>query len=225
VWLTTSVVAFAVTLPSCRQNKNAPARPPLENASLRAATEAPQEVYEAARRDLGRFLATISPDHLNGFNFSTPEELRTATLGTPYPMFWVEPDAFEHLRSNATILDVIRPMSRWFFPVLAGTKYRTMLTVAIFRGTWAAIEIGSSDLAPEFASMLAKWPTSKGYRYIFVRSEETRSEFVILLHQEAMKIFPLHTAMRVWGLERGELLHPAQVVSFLTDAFRKHSTQ
>jgi hypothetical protein len=188
---------------------------------LQAATEAPREVYEAARRDLRGLLASITSKNFRRFNFSSLDELQTATVGTPYPMFLVDRNAIAEASPEAPIFDVAKPASQWLFPVISDGKYCTILTVALMQGRWTGVEVGASDLAPEFSSVATRWPASQGYQCIFVRSEETFSEFVILLHQGAIQILPLPNAMKTWGLDQQRILNSAQAISFLKDAFSK----
>jgi hypothetical protein len=222
VWLRLAVFAgllfFAVSVAPCRQSsKGAPAAGGL---AMLGAQPAPG-VREAAQRDLGRFLAAIPPASLGALNFSSPNELATATLGSPFQLFTLQKADLQRLGPQAPVSELLRPTAIWFFPVVAAGRYRTVFKVDMTEGGWAGTGIGNSDLAPSFGGVLDRWPVSQGYRYIFLRNYETLSEFVVLLRLDTIQILPLPTAMRVLGLKQDNPLAPAKVFALLDALFNR----
>jgi len=196
---------MAKTTPACTRH-----------AFEQSSTQAPAEVLETARQGLQRFLNSIQPNELRQFNFSNSNELRKATLGgTPFRVFVLQPDNILHCSVDVPLIDLIEPLPRWLFPVISGGEYRTILTVEFIDNKWAAIGIGDSDLARSFAEVTAKWPSSAGYGYLFVRNYQTLSEFMILIHGNTIKVDPLPTADVSWGLRGAKLLEPSEALTLL----------
>jgi hypothetical protein len=192
------------------------------HAFEQSSTQAPAEVREAARQGLQRFLNAIPLNELSQFNFSNSDERKKATVGgTPFRVFALQPDNILNCSPDVPLINLVKPLPIWFFPVISGGEYRTILKVEFIDNKWAAVQIGDSDLAKSFADVIAKWPLSTGYEYIFVRNYQTLSEFIILIHSGTIKVDPLPNAVISWGMREARLLEPSQALTFLKSSLNR----
>jgi hypothetical protein len=181
----------------------------------------PEVLQNAAQKGLPRFLNAITGDKLRQFNFSSQDELKTATLGIPFQVYVVKRNEVLHSPPEISLMDVVHPTPMWFFPIISQGVYRTILTVDRTENDWKAIEIGNSDLANSFASVLSKWPSSEGYQYFFVRNYETLSEFIILINKGKTQVIPLPTAISSLELSEEKILEPSEFLLLLKNRFKK----
>jgi hypothetical protein len=172
----------------------------------------PKEAVQAAREGLPRYLQSISDRDLSAFNFHNRDEFKNAKVGTPFRVFGIT-HVQDRLRDTTkSLMDLIAPGNLWYFPVISKDEYRTILFVDFTENKWKAFGIGDSDLAKSFAHVMADWPASKGYKYVFVGDHPTYSEFIILIHQQKISVIPLPNAVKVWGLKGEKVLDQSEAL-------------
>jgi len=182
---------------------------------------APKEAELAALEGLQRFLDVISDQKPEEFNFRSPGELKRAKVGTPFRVFVASPDGILQGDPKKSLLELIVPAPIWFFPVISDGESRTILNVEFLENKWKAAGLGDTHLVKPYASVLKKWPSSQGYKHVFVRNYETLSEFVILLHDGEAKVVPLPSAMMSWGLKQERMLELSEAIALLRDRLKQ----
>jgi hypothetical protein len=186
---------------------------------------APVEVKRAAQNGLSRFLNAIPGKDLHKFNFHSRDEFKNAQVSSLFRVFIVYPEDIIRGDAKKSLLDLVRPTTIWFFPVISQGEFRTILTVDFIANEWKAIEIGNSDLAKSFTAVITRWPTSKGYHYVFVRNYQTLSEFIILIRYQEVSVIPLATAISSWGLRGEKILELPEALLLLKNSLQKVNLQ
>ena len=182
---------------------------------------APKEAEWAAQEGLQRFLDVISDQKPEEFNFRSPGELKRAKVGAPFRVFVASPDGILRGDPKKSLIDCIYPMPEWFFPVISDGETRTFLGVYFIENKWKAGGLGDTHLVRPYASVLKKWPSSQGYKHVFVRNNETLSEFVILMHGGEAKVVPLPSAMMSWGLKEQKVMEQSEAIALLRDRLKQ----
>lgn len=177
--------------------------------------ELTQEVVAmAASAGLGNILQQIPPQEIEKYGFRSLQELGRAQPGTPLEIFTVKPD--ELLSSSGTDLNVLlRPTGEWYVPVLIGTEYRALLTVAQVTGKWEVFGISAAGLARELEAFNRKLPAQmnavgaqpKGQPK-FIRVFQTYSDFMYVPADAEEYLFPFSSALTALGLGSDKLLTP-----------------
>ena len=130
----------------------------------------PREAITAAQQGLQRFLKSITAEELGGFNFSSRKEMNEAILGEPIRVYIVKPESVGNFISYGSMYDIVSPTGRIYFPVLTKGVTRTFLYVELEEDKWEAIGLGSSGLAIEWESLIKKWPSTQGYKHVFIEA-------------------------------------------------------
>jgi hypothetical protein len=133
VWLLTAVSALLLAVPGGL-----------------LADAVPQDVVRAASHGLAGFLAAIPSGQLDRFGFKSEAELAKAVLGTPIPLYTIEPATILAHRGDGEIHQWITPTGDWFVPVVSGGAVRGLLTVTDLAGAWQAVDLGAAGQAAEF---------------------------------------------------------------------------
>jgi hypothetical protein len=187
------------------------------------AAEVPAAVQAAAEKGLPTMLKAIPDNIVQQFNFSSPEELGQASLGTPFQVFTIHPDEILNYVAGTPIEEIISETDHWFFPVTVNGEARTLLTVAQMGGQWQAISIGSAGLAQEWADTVAKYDSSAGYTQKLVTIYQATADFVLLGGVGGDKLLPLKAGRVALGLkEEAEPSDPADIIFGLQGSVRKN---
>lgn len=204
IFLYILIILTVIILVSCKQTDI--------TAKVEFINDAPKEVQEAAIQGLIPFLHAIPENELALYNFSNKEEFNYASLGKPLRVYTIKPEEIINYEGNKSILEIVSATSVWLFPVVVNNEFRTLLTVDLIDNSWEATAIGSSGLAEQLSYMYKKWPSSEGYKHIFVRVFQATSEFVILLHSGKIEIKPLNSAIISLKLEEGKMIDPTDMI-------------
>ncbi len=100
-----------------------------------------------ATAQLSGFLSKIPVGSELIYGFNDRAEFRRTTIGSPYRVFTVSPEAL-----SGTLVqdrDYLTAVDEWKFPVLVDGRSRALLTMGLVNGTWQAVELGSAHIARE----------------------------------------------------------------------------
>lgn len=177
------------------------------------AAEVPSAVQEAAEKGLPTMLQALPENIVQQFNFSSPEELSQASLGTPFQVFTIHPDEILNYDAGTPIGKIISETDHWFFPVTVNGEVRTLLTVAQMGGQWQAVSIGNAGLGQEWTDIVAQYDSSTGYTHKLVRIYQAKADFVLLGGVGGDKLLPLKAGRVALGVkEDAEPMDPAEVI-------------
>ena len=133
------------------------------------ATPPPPEVLEAAQAGLPTFMELIPAGETANFGFAPEENLEKASLGSPFEVYTIKPEALSAYRTGETVSSLISSTGVWYFPVMMNGEMRVILTVEWMEGRWQAVGIGSAALAGELQRVINRWPRAKGYEPLIVK--------------------------------------------------------
>ncbi|HEX6293208.1 MAG TPA: hypothetical protein VFZ66_28760 [Herpetosiphonaceae bacterium] len=112
-------------------------------------------VEEVARQELPRMLDRIRSDY-QGYGFRDEQELNIATLGRPYQVYGLSPNAVQAYRPDQPVSAILFEEQWWEFPVLIDGEARGLLTLAQMNGQWKAVEFGSLPLSVRITQLQQK---------------------------------------------------------------------
>jgi hypothetical protein len=165
-----------------------------------ATAAAPPEVLDAGRTGLPRMLRAIPEKDLQSYGFSDRRETSRATLGEPFRLYTLEPEAIIACAQGRTSLLEAQPTNRWLFPVLCDDRPRTTLAVAYLDGAWQAIEIGGLSPVPQMLELARQWPAAQGYRLRYILVLPGGAQLVEVAHESTSDLVPLESTARALGL-------------------------
>lgn len=176
------------------------------------AAEVPAAVQEAAEKGLPTMLQALPDNIVQQFNFSSPEELSQASLGTPFQVFTIHPDEILNYGAGTSIEAIISGTDQWFFPVTVNDQVRTLLAVARIGEQWQAVSIGSSGLGQQWTDTVAQYDSSAGYTHKLVRIYQAKADFVLLGGTGGDKLVPLDAGRIALGYRDAQPRDPAEVI-------------
>lgn len=198
-----------------------------------AGAAAPTEVQQAAQKGLSHFLSTIPASELANMGLMNQEEVKAATLGTPFEVFTLTPAALDAYQSGQRLAPLVSTTNTWMYPILVHGNPRTLLEVAFINGRWEPGAIGGNFLAPRLIEMqksstrlmetqkssthslgLRKRPGGQHMR--FVRIFQVQQDFMLLEAADGDYLYPV-IANRLLSLSGETLYTPEQVVPQLKE--------
>jgi hypothetical protein len=96
-------------------------------------------VKTAAETGLPGFIGSLKAGPWSSFGFLNLDELDSARLGAPYPVFG--------MMNTGKTDQTIFPTGEWEFPVMVSNDYRCLLKVAQMNGAFQTVGIGAAGLA------------------------------------------------------------------------------
>ena len=194
------------------------------NIAPLSAQDVPPAAKAAAEKGFRSLLEAIPPDALSHFNFSNTDEMRQAILGEGFRVHTLPPELILSYDGSATIQEMIRPTSMWFFPVISKGQIRTLVTIDMVENEYKAVSIGGSGLSRQWARAQEMRPSSGGYERVFVRVYQAASDFVVISDTVETKMASLQAQEEKTLTAGGELtLHdPADVIMGLQGIVREN---
>lgn len=186
------------------------------------AEDPPEPAKQAAEAGLALFLKAIPVQYLGYFNFSNPQELEQAILGTPFRMYTIAPQDILNYQAGTPVSQILVPRTVWFFPVVVNGESRTLLEVQLMKGVWQAVGIGNSGTAKLWAIAQKAWHTVEGYESVFVRVFQAQADFVVLTHQGDIKMIPLESVQKALDLAQEGAYNPAEIIVGLQQSVQKN---
>jgi hypothetical protein len=187
----------------------------------------PSEVLAAAQSGLPVFLQSISRADITQFGFKSSQELAAATLGEPYQVFILTPNAIKAYQPGMRLSSLLTMLNRWEFPVMVGGEPRTILTVELMRGKWEAVGIGGLDLPKNLQSARMKLPalaatkTTGSYTTKLVQVLQVNASFIAVESSEGDYLVPTLGRQQSLGLENLKVYTLDEVMPALDTSVQK----
>lgn len=113
-----------------------------------------QEIQPVAQRSLETFSQLITKDNYRQMGFESPEEVRSATLGTPIQDFMVQLDKLKKYESGSRPDELLTATSQVIYPVLVKGQVRSSITLSKTKESWQAVSFGSTNFVKLVSSTL-----------------------------------------------------------------------
>lgn len=113
-----------------------------------------QEIQPVAQRSLETFSQLITKDNYRQMGFESPEEVRSATLGTPIQDFMVQLDRLKKYESGSRPDELLTATSQVIYPVLVKDKVRSSITISKTKESWQAVSFGGPNFVKLVSSTL-----------------------------------------------------------------------
>ncbi|NUM33970.1 MAG: hypothetical protein HUU50_05470 [Candidatus Brocadiae bacterium] len=111
-------------------------------------------VTQAAQDGLERFLALAEPMMLEQMGVKDRAEVRAASLGKPFQMHVITPQALDSYCEGNSVDSLLKAMDSYYFPVLLQGEIKSFLVVALMEEKWEAVSFGYLPLAQEVNRLL-----------------------------------------------------------------------
>ncbi len=121
----------------------------LLGACQTARTEPPPHTRPgtAAKEGLATLKHVVNASNYVALGFTSPEEVRQATLGEPMQIFGVRLDALSKFTGQASPDTLLVDTRRSLFPVSVGERVATSIFVTHAKDGWRANELGNAAVA------------------------------------------------------------------------------
>jgi|SRR6185295_582001 hypothetical protein len=106
-----------------------------------------REAFQAAAQSLTSFQAMVTDQNFRQMGFSSPGEVKTATLGPPLPVFMVRLDDLRAYRPGPDAGTLLRDLHKTIYPVLVNDHVRSSITVERRDNRWQGTSFGAPKLA------------------------------------------------------------------------------
>lgn len=157
-----------------------------------SAEVAPPAAGAAAEAGLVKFLTeVIPPSGLVNFGFAAGEDVSGASLGDPWLLHTITPDALRAATAETAVTDLVTPTGLWYFPVLLSGTPRCVITVTRVKGKWEAVGIGKAPLAVELGKISTRWPKQSGYTPKLVAVNQAAAYFFTVPEGDPGNLTPL----------------------------------
>ncbi len=134
-------VVLILSLAACGRTTVPPAASATTGVQPTPATVEPEQVAEVARQGLPNWLQHVGAEYRR-FGFKDARELELATLGTPYEVYALSPQAVQAYKPGDRVAELVTPLHTWEVPVLVHGEARGILTVAYHDGRWQTVQYG-----------------------------------------------------------------------------------
>ncbi len=156
------------------------------------AEDPPPEAAAAAESGLVHFLTeVIPPGELVNFGFTPDEDLSGTSLGEPWLLHTITPDALRSATGETEVVDLVTPTGLWYFPVILSGRPRCIITVDLMDGKWEAVGIGMAPLAGELDKISRQWPKTGGYTPKLVAVYQAAAYFFTVPQKDSRNFTPL----------------------------------
>ncbi|MFQ5813456.1 MAG: hypothetical protein ACE5I2_09770 [Anaerolineae bacterium] len=199
----------------------------LEVPSMAYTASPPDEVLAAAEKELPAFLKAIPSSELAQHGFNSADEVAEATLGEPYEVFTMIPEAIKAYRAGTRLSALLTKTNTWYFPVMVGGEPRTILTVALVEGEWEAVDIGGLELpknldrADKALPGLMATRVKGDYTAKFVRVFQLYADFMAVESADGDYLVPIMMNPEAIGVENLKLYTLDEVLPKLGAAVEK----
>lgn len=150
-----------------------------------------EDVLRAAETGLLPYLEKVPLDRIEQYGFVEGDVLQSATLGAPFLLHTITPEALERHLSGTPVAAMITPTSMWYFPVLIEGQARAVLVVDRLDDQWKAVSLGYAGLARELGMMSRQWPRSEGYDPVLIAVFQARQYLFTVPARGADNLTPL----------------------------------
>ena len=111
-----------------------------------SAAESPQAATEEAQRSLAALQEITTEQTYKGLGFESPEEVKSATLGSPLQVFTVRLDALRDYQPQTDPNSLLVDSHQIIYPVIVGGQQRSSMTMRELDGKWQVASFGKPTL-------------------------------------------------------------------------------
>lgn len=182
-----------------------------------------KRIQNAAIKGLNFWIKVIPGNDIKKHGFSNQAQLSKVTLGPSIQLCTLQSERILNYHGETIEAMISNDSKRWYFPVIAEGKYRTILIVAQRGSEFKAVGLGYKSLAQELQTIRTKWPTNKGYNAKLLRVLQPYSDFVLLqTNGRNPRLVPLDSANRALGLKvKNSAYEPKHLISELQRVLKK----
>lgn len=124
-----------------------------------------KEIQPVAQRSLETFSQLVTKDNYRQMGFESPEEVRSATLGTPIQDFMVRLDKLKKYEPGSRPDELLTATSQVIYPVLVKGQVRSSITLSKTKGSWQAVSFGGFNFVKLVSSTLMESSKVTGLDY------------------------------------------------------------
>ena len=145
-----------------------------------------EEIQDAARYGLPKFLQAIPAGKEAAYGFDSRESFGMAELGSPIRMVTYDKNVL--IGGDASEPLPLRMLNEWRFPVLIQGRARALLTVSRMGDRWEAVDMGAASLAAEIDSLTTENKDIKGdYIPLLLRLYHLKAD-ILLTAKEGVSV-------------------------------------
>lgn len=170
---------------------------------------APISVTEAAQSGLQTYLARIPFGTMAEYGFYTAEEIKHASLGTPFLLHHISPEAIGTYREAQSLSALLTASELWYFPIMVQGRYAAMLVVEQSSAQSArAVSFGYAPLATQLGTFFAEHPRKVKGGIVLVAVYQAR-EFLLAGEDQLIALQASPQTAKDW---RSELMRLHSIV-------------
>ncbi len=191
--------------------------------SVRVPKETLEGATRAAREALGTFTRLVTARNARDMGFETPEEVRSATVGTPLPEFLIRLDELQRFEAGADPGRLLHENGLFLFPVLVGENVRSSLSIRHDQGAFKAVAFGAPAFIRKAGEVVARIPggADAHARAVLVRVPAL-NVFFVAFEEEGKLLFASVLDDARFGLKAGEPIPAAMALEHLVPAAKEH---
>ena len=118
-------------------------------------------------------------DDVKNYGFKDEQELARATLGNPYQVFVLSPEAVQAYQPGQHIASILTQEPRLEFPVLVDGQARSLLTVVQLDGRWQIVGFGAFPNSQKLVQLQERLAKTNAVIKL-IRFDETWSTFALV---------------------------------------------
>jgi len=111
-----------------------------------------KEIQPVAKKSLETFSQLVTDKNYKQMGFDSPEEVRSATLGTPIQDFMVRLDRLKKYEPGSRPDDLLTATGQVIYPVLVKDQVKSSMTISKNKESWHAVSFGG----PNFVKLISK---------------------------------------------------------------------
>lgn len=104
-----------------------------------------KEVQPVALSSLDTLKQLVTRENYRQMGFDSPEEVRSATLGTPLQDFIVRLDRLKEYEPGRRPDELLTPTSQVIYPVVVNGQARSSITISKIKERWQAVSFGGPN--------------------------------------------------------------------------------
>jgi len=153
-----------------------------------------KEIQPVAQRSLKSFSQLVTKENYRQMGFESPEEVYSATLGTPIQDFMVRLDRLKKYEMGSKPDELLTATSQVIYPVLVKDKVRSSITISKTKESWQAVSFGGPNFVKLVSSTLMESSKVTGLdssSYFIVRVPSLNLFFVGFRSNNELMLVPL----------------------------------
>jgi hypothetical protein len=177
---------------------------------------------KVAAEGLSRFAALVTRENYRQMGFDSPEEVRSAKLGSPMRQFSVGLEDLRRFETGSDPAKLLGGADTLIFPVLTGERVRSSITLQRDSSGWRAVAFGAPAFTRAAWDARQKVDAAAGASSFIVRVPALNLFFLGTRRDGQLMLAPLQDDPRL-KLEKGVPAPAATVFMALVPLARAHN--